>query len=173
MRIDVPTLSRGPHVVAAVFLASLLLTACLGETTTAPRAGSLEIVVHLDDLERWEASGPLVDSDTFCPSGRRHLIAAFNPDTDEEISVRKYLLMFDDLLSPADRPDALLLNEHVCEDGSGAFVAAENQERGDWEVRSGTGRYSALSGSGSTSFVVDLQANPSMVYVVAEVTFTR
>ena len=125
-------------------------------------------VVHLDDLERWEASGPLVDGDTFCPSGRRHLLSVFDPDTDEEISLRKYFLMFDDLVSPADRPDALLLNEHVCDDGSGAFVAAENQERGDWEVRSGTGRYSGMSGAGSASFVVAFQANPSVVYIVAE-----
>ncbi len=62
------------------------------------------------------------------------------------------------------------VNEHVCDDGSGAFVAAENQERGDWEVRSGTGRYSGMSGAGSASFVVDLQANPSVVYIVAELT---
>lgn len=102
----------------------------------------MEIVVNLDDLERWEASGPLVDGDTFCPSGRRHLLAAFDPDTGEEISLRRYFLMFDDLASRANRPDALLLNEHVCDDGSGTFVAAENQERGDWELRSGTGRYS-------------------------------
>ena len=58
--------------------------------------------------------------------------------------------------------------EHVCEDGSGAFVAAENQHRKDWELRSGTGRYSGITGSGSASFVVDFQANPSEVHIVVE-----
>ena len=173
MRVDVPTLLRRSRVVGAVFLAGLVLVACVDDATTAPPVGPVEIVVSLDDLERWDASGPLVDGDTFCPSGRRHLLAVFDPGTGEEISLRKYSRMFDDLESPADRPDALLLVEHVCDDGSGAFLAAENQERGDWEVRSGTGRYSGMSGTGFTSFVVDFQANPSEIYVVAELTSSR
>lgn len=162
-----PVMSR----VVSAWLLGLLVVACGDQTATTELTGRVQIIVDLDDVhdvERWEARGPLVDGGDFCPSGRRHLLAVFDPDTGAQLSVQKFIRLFDDLASPVDRPDILAQQEHVCDDGSGAFVAAENQHRGTWEIRSGTGRYSGVSGTGSASFVVDLLAKPSELYIVAE-----
>lgn len=153
---------------AALLFVVLLIYGCADDRPAADLVGRVEIIVDLDDIERWEARGPLVEAGEFCPSGRRRLLAAFNPDTGEEHSLGAYFDMFDDLVSAVNRPDAVVLNEHACDDGSGAFIAAENQQRGDWEVRSGTGRYSDLTGAGSASFVVDFQARGAEVFVIAE-----
>ena len=156
-------------VVALCLLTSLIAVACADEPEAVEPVGIVEIIVDLADIEQWEARGPLVDTGTFCPSGRRHLLAAFDPDTGDEMSLVRYLDMFDDLRSVGDRPDALVLVEHACDDGTGTFLIAENQHRGTWEVRSGTGRYEGLIGTGSMSFVVDLVARPAELYVVADV----
>ena len=160
----------GAVVCALGLLTGGFAIACAADHPAAVEAvGAVDIIVDLTDVEQWEARGPLVDAGAFCPSGRRHLLAAFDPDSGDEMQLFRYFAMFDDLRSAGDRPDALLLVEHACDDGTGTFVAAENQQRGTWEVRSGTGRYAGLVGAGSMSFVVDLGAMPAELYVVADV----
>ena len=161
------------HRLAALLAALVVPTAVFGGcdadgALVAPPTGPVDLVVHLDDYERWEASGPAVDEELLCPSGRRHRVGLLDPAGRAELGWWAWSRMLADLDGPTDRPDALLIVEHACDDGSGSFTALENQQRGDWEVQGGTGAYADLTATGTVSFVADDRAEPWQLHIVAD-----
>jgi hypothetical protein len=126
--------------VAVVGVLSVQLLTARGGTAHASPATPITITAQVD-LSTPAATGTFVASAPLCPSGT----------------------FADDILARGGGPSPvttlLIRRTHTCDDGSGTFIIQligvfTPQFPGPWSVFSGTGAYTTLHGSGTSTFVL-------------------
>jgi len=135
----------------------------------APASGPLVLEIDLVDDRTWAASGPLVESGAICPRAIRHHLEWFDPETGEPIDAIERRQRVDDAWSGRREADIIDVWENTCHDGSGSIITEEARARRSWTVRSGTGAYLEVSGSGTLSVQRDWHGTAESLYIVAEV----
>lgn len=144
---------------------------CQGDTEPAgepaPRSGTVELTVDLQDGGRWTMTGPLVDAGVICPDGYARTIALSDATTRAPLGPSDIDRRRNELSSPRDHINVIFVTERVCTDGSGSIVMEDNTA-GDWTVVSGTGAYSSMRGDGGTTWGMDLAGVPEWVICTLE-----
>lgn len=170
-----------PPSLGGLFLAAVALvvatSACSSgsDDASSPAAlvasvsGPLVLEIDLLDDRTWVASGPLVDSGVICPRAVRHHLEWFEPDTGEPVNAIERRDRVDDAWRHRQEADIIDVWENTCHDGSGSIITEEARALRSWTVRSGTGAYVDVSGSGTLSVQRNRHGTAESLYVVAEV----
>jgi len=128
----------------------------------------------VSELVPFRVSGAAAEDAVVCESGMMRQDRLESPE-GTTVTPEEGAALYESARAAGGTMDVYSVQEFVCDDGSGTFTMkthshgdfakAENeQDPPAWEIESGTGHYTGLSGSGEV--VVDLGASPDEAVAV-------